>query len=273
MSFVSRTPPRGMAMPRADMLTVIRKLGLSSGLLTCLDAGNEASYSSGQSWLDVSGNGINFFRGETSSATTDDPTFNGTAGNRSASENWSYDGGDNFRLDGATPASYEAFHQAGAAFTFAQWTNIPSISINQWNFATSGLALTNTGVYWFQNSSGQQRITVTNGSGTAVRSSTATALVGTAGVWQFRLVSLDSGGGASGSFHQLDGTQVTFNGSYTSPSAGASNGTCRIGRAASGTAEQNLSGTLQSNFMIWNRGLKQEQALAFYFATRSKFGV
>src|SRR5688572_16443964 len=41
----------------------IQGLGLTTGLQFSLDAGSADSYTSGQSWLDLSGNGQDFFRG------------------------------------------------------------------------------------------------------------------------------------------------------------------------------------------------------------------
>lgn len=71
---------------------------VTDGLQLHLDAGDAASYSgSGQVWSDLTANGYDFHFGTTSSAEGSDPTFNGTAGNKSGNEYMSTDGGDRFQ--------------------------------------------------------------------------------------------------------------------------------------------------------------------------------
>ena len=62
------------------LIDYIGELSLNSNLVLCLDAGDANSYTSGQKWLDRSGNGYDFFLGTTDSVQASDPTFNGTPG-------------------------------------------------------------------------------------------------------------------------------------------------------------------------------------------------
>jgi hypothetical protein len=78
---------------------LLDSLELSDNLLLCLDAGFNGSFdgvTDTQIWKDISGNNRNWYRGATSSSEASDPTFNGTPGNLSENEYWSFDGGDYF---------------------------------------------------------------------------------------------------------------------------------------------------------------------------------
>ena len=94
--------------------------GLTSGLRVVLDAGS-ADAGSGQSWLDVSGNGVDFFRGADGNSSTDDPAYNGTLGNLSSSEYYSYDGGDFFTYDSTNESWMQDMHKDNAEFSIAMW--------------------------------------------------------------------------------------------------------------------------------------------------------
>ena len=109
----------GMSYGHTELITTIRRCGLTTGLKLCLDKGDANSYASGQSWLDVSGNGYDFFLGATGGAEASDPTSNGTAGGRSPEEYWSFDGVQFFRLASANPTWVNNFHKDNAKFTLA----------------------------------------------------------------------------------------------------------------------------------------------------------
>lgn len=101
--------------PRDDMLTTLRRLGLTEGLKLCLDAGDSNSWpGSGGKWLDRSGGGYDFFLGTDATAQTTDPTFNGAVGKRSSGEYFSFDGGDYFSYDTTNESWMKALHKAGA---------------------------------------------------------------------------------------------------------------------------------------------------------------
>src|SRR5690349_1915490 len=104
-------------------LTVIQQLGLTTGLKLCLDAGDSASVAVGSQakWLDVAGNGYDFYRGSSAAGDAAEPTFNGTPGNLSASEYFSSDGGDNFTYDSANESWMDNLHKDGAKFTICCW--------------------------------------------------------------------------------------------------------------------------------------------------------
>lgn len=261
-------------MPRADMLTVIRKLGLSTGLKLCLDAGDGASYASGQSWLDLSGNGYDFFRGADGSATATDPTFNGTAGRRSSGEYWSFDGGDYFTYDSANETWMQNIHKDNAKFTLATWLYVDSTTgaerslagLNGWNGGTGG-----TGIGWqLNNSTNGIHVFCMNAGAFPLNS--VSSLVPTANAWSFCAISLDEAVGSNGGRHFLNGTSSLFTSTYTSPSAGNASNTMTIG--ANGGNNIIDSGSRMASFMAWEGvALDGPQLQAIFQATRGKFGV
>lgn len=92
------------------------------------DAGLLASYAGGgaQKWADIvtspadgsAQTDYDFYLGTTSGATGSDPTFHGTPGNNSASEYWSFDGGDLFTLVGNDTTFLNSLHKDAALFTW-----------------------------------------------------------------------------------------------------------------------------------------------------------
>lgn len=102
--------------PGAGLYDIIQSLGLTTGLVLCLDAGDSACYDgSSQTWTDRVG-ANNFLRGTTSGSDTTDPTFNGVAGAKSASEYFSFDGGD-FFTESAAHTFADDWHKNNGAFT------------------------------------------------------------------------------------------------------------------------------------------------------------
>jgi hypothetical protein len=94
---------------------------LDTNLQFCLDAAAASSYTSGQTWTDMTGQGNDFYRGATASATTDDPTHNGTPGALSSNEYFSFDGGDYFRLTQSNPSWVNDMHKNNAAWSWILW--------------------------------------------------------------------------------------------------------------------------------------------------------
>lgn len=98
-----------------SVMEAITRLGLATNLKLCLDFGVSACYSSGQNITDLSGTSRNFIRGNTTGSASDDPTFAGTAGGRSASEYFTGDGFQ-FLKDNSGQAALN-FHRDNAIFT------------------------------------------------------------------------------------------------------------------------------------------------------------
>ncbi len=261
---------------QTSLMDVITNLSLTANLKICLDAGTLDSYTSGTSWLDLSGNGYDFTFGTAAGAGSDDPTFNGVAGNLTSAEYMSYDGGDFFEYDTTPEAWMETLHKNNAVFTIIHWfykvsdSNIRS-HVGTLNSGGTGMD--------FEHSAGDRiTIAIFDDAGNATVLD-VTADVGSAisnDSWHFVAVSLDEPTGAGGSFFYLDGAiaQVSssdkFDATYSSPSTSGSN-EMQIG--AGGFNNQNfISGTRSAELAIWQGTALTEANLdAIYANTLARF--
>jgi hypothetical protein len=253
----------------APMIYTVRKLGLTGNLRVCLDAGDDASYASGQSWLDTSGNGYDFFRGADGSATGTDPTFNGTAGRRTASEYFSFDGGDYFTYDTTIEAWMQTLHKDNAVFTAAGWLLLTTGSV-QTILGTlgGGVAGSSHGINFQTTAGNALQLFVGNASTGTTITSTATF----AAAWSFIAIALDESVGAGGGTFQINGTQEAFNSAYSSPSSSNASGNMQLG--ARGSAVGPIANTGRMATMnVWDRRLSTAELLTLFMATRGRFGV
>lgn len=244
-------------------------LGLRSGLKLCLDAGDSASYSSGQVWFDRSGNGYDFNRGATSSSEASDPTFNGSAGGLSASEYFSGDGGDYFTYDSANEAWMENIHKAGAKFGIATWVYVPASSGTRLFCGTRQTDPANVGFSFQVNTSDALSFVVSRGgSPNALSFSIGTI---TEDAWQFLAVAGDEAAGAF--IGMINGTVTLGGSSYASPSSAAATYTMQIGSGGTG-ANALPNGSRMAEFLAWEGVTpSQGQLMAYYQASRTRFGI
>lgn len=251
----------------ATLLSTLTALGLTTNLKVCLDAGDALSYTSGESWLDRSGGGYDFFRGASGSSSTDDPTFNGVPGDLTNGEYWSFDGGDLFTYDSANETWMENLHKANAAFTMAVWYNPSSTS------ATASLVKTRqTGStigidFQLINSGNRPQLVVGNGSSSGVFSPVSVGGTVTAGAWNFFAVSVDLPGNVQ--VIQRNDTQATGAAAYTSPSASSA-----AAVMAMGINNPFPSGSRMAEVAMWEgSALTASQLTSLHNATRGRFGV
>lgn len=254
----------------ADALYVCRKLGLTSGLQLVLDAGDASSYTSGQSWLDRSGNGYDFFLGDDGSATATDPTFNGTAGQLSSGEYFSFDGGDYFTYD-TTNEAWMQFHKDNAQWSYMGWWYMGVADVVNALFGTRGaVAGGNIGIRVGFNTANkivfQQRDGTTN-------QTVYTTTVTHPGIntWFMVALQVNEAGGAAASFAGINTTIETFDGTYTATTASNASFTLRIGDNGEGSGALDAGG--RHAISVFRDTLTQGEALAFYQATRGRFGV
>lgn len=254
----------------ADMMYVVKKLGLTGGLKLCLDAGDAASYTSGQSWLDRSGNGYDFFLGADGSATATDPAFNGTAGGRSASEYFSVDGGDYFRYDTTNETWMQNIHKDNANFTILLWTYTASLGAINGYAGTRGAA-GNTGFAFFADGV-QLNLSVQN-AGSTVLLLQPTTLVPLVNQWNFMAVSLNEATGANGAVMQRNELQTLHTSTYSSPAAG--NGTNTLEFGSRGGANSPLpSASRVAAVAAWEgASLSAPQLQSVFQATRGRFSI
>jgi hypothetical protein len=109
--------PSFSAATRWSLRQMAADAGLLAALALCVDAGDKLSYpGSGQTWFDVDGN-YDFSLGATTGVSTDDPTFIGFAGRKSAAECFQYDGGDYFNAINANDTFLNSLHKLGSDYT------------------------------------------------------------------------------------------------------------------------------------------------------------
>lgn len=255
-----------------SMIGAIRSLGLTSGLQLCLDAGDASSYSgSGQSWLDTSGNGYDFFRGTSSSAQGSDPTFNGSAGALTSSEYWSFDGGDFFTYDTTNETWMDNLHKDGATFTFATWCQFGGFSTNQDFVGTYTFGVSETGIRISVDSSKNWFINVRN-AGTLVltRGTDDYNSTLTTGSWFYLAMAFAEGVSFNFNCNGIPSTRTTSL-DYSSPSSGAASDTMNIG--AGGEGFKLLSGGRLATTSMWSRALSASEMDDLFQATRDRFGI
>lgn len=255
--------------PPGTMFSAIERLGLTSGLKLCLDASDINSYSgAGQSWLDTSGNGYDFFRGSTSASQATDPTFNGVAGAQSSSEYWSFDGGDYFTYDTADETWMQNIHKNNAQFTLCAWVYLGAVA----NMAVAGTTSTDPAKgCWAMGVSAASKleIDILNTSGSAYEAlSTQTVSVN---AWSFLGVSINESAG-TGTL-QVGDVQQAITPTYSSPLSTNSDAPMQIGAAGS-SLQPLANGSRVAIFSAWEgASLLSGDMLSIYNATKSKFGL
>jgi len=242
----------------------------------CLDAGESTSFTSGQSWLDQTTNSYDVFLGATSGSSTDDPTFNGSAGGLSSSEYFSVDGADFFRYDTTNETWMQNTHKDNAAFTFLAVVYLASTSGNKAVWGTDGVSVANVGSrWWFGDGTSRQELTISKGS--AALDVVADSGVGTAG-WKVIAVSVDEAGGTgffylNGSYDQVSSSD-TFTSTYATPSASSATYTAEIFGSGNGAGLM-PSGSRIACFAAWSRALSKANLDAIYTTAglKDRFGL
>lgn len=262
-------PQFSLVHPGSTFSRHIQNAGLSSSLVLCLDAGDEKSYpGSGQSFLDTSGNGSDFFLGADSSATATDPTFNGLRGRRSSAEYFSFDGGDYFDR-GTTDAWVNALHKNNAALTFLTWIYFGGFGSLQAICGTSAQA-TVIGASLYVSTTPDLNFVVSSGDGSFELS--ASGLTPTSGAWQMVGVSVNEATGAGGGLFFRNGTTASFNSTYAAPSASNAAFTFKIGAVQGGIVPL-VNGSRMACFAAFDTALNEAQMDAIYDASKGRFGL
>lgn len=257
----------------SSLIDILGSLGLTTNLRLCLDAGDSASYTSGQKWLDRSGGGFDFFLGSDGSAGTNDPTFNGTPGDLSNAEYFSFDGGDYLTYDAANETWMNNLHKNNAQSAGFAWVYITSSGGNKTIFGTNGGAPgANIGVHFIVGSTMNLAFRSTNTSLPNSLSRDWAASIPT-NQWVFIAYSHNEGGGAGQSFLYFNGATDTFDGAVPSPSASNATYTMQVGARGNNDGAA-ASGTRIGMLGIWEGGnLTVSQFNQIRAMTRGRFGV
>lgn len=224
------SPLIGARRPSKSASAILSRLGLLSSFKAVYDAADAASYSSGQQWLDTSGNGLNFNLGADGNATASDPTFTGTVGSQSTDSYFAHDGGDYFSNAISVPAWVSSAHKDNATFSgFGMFYTVAGLSVY---LATRTQVSTAMGFALFKSATEKFSFGVGNGASAALSSVAMSASMPT-GAWTFIGWRLNEATGANGLTLQVNGTQERFTSTFTLPSASDATA-IRIGSYANG---------------------------------------
>src|SRR3990167_6066128 len=234
-----------------DAQQIIARLGLGTGLQVCLDAGDATSApSSATSWVDISGNGYDFFLGTTSGADATDPTQTGTVGALTSGEYFSSDGGDLFTYDTTNETWMQNLHKDNAAFTFVVLKYL-AIGADSGIFGTA-LNATEIGTSVFFDSNPRIVLQIRNATGGGTNALQIFSSVVATAKWHFLAGALDEANDVTSFVTNATNTLTTA--AYTSPSASNATRTMQIG-AIGGSSVPMASSNRMAIFLVWSRVL------------------
>lgn len=257
-------------------IDVVRYLRLTSGLQLCLDAGDAASLpASATSWLDLSGNGFDFFLGTDATAQATDPSINGTAGQLAAGNYLGFDGGDYLTYDAANETWMNSLHKDNALFTLLFWVyfgTAPAAGVNR-IFGNCGAtpSAANGIRFLIDNPSGSVLFQVFKTDASLAENVNSGATTVTGGAWYQIAISVDEA--ADSGFFGINGTAVTFSAAYTTPAAGDATFTTQIGAGGNNNSPLSANSRMAMAAAWSGRALSQGEVSAFFNATRGRFGV
>jgi hypothetical protein len=260
------------AFPPGTMLSAIQRLGLTTDLVLCLDAGDAASYDgSSQTWTDVSGQGNSFFRGSTSASQASDPTFNGSAGSQSASAYFSFDGGD-WLTESSAHTFADSWHKNNAVWTFVMVFYRVSDAAHAIFYNSDGTTEHGVGIQ-IAGSDQAPFVNAFNGSGSAALSlNPSAALALTKNAWNFYAVALNEATGANGATVRVNGNSESLTSTYSSPSSTNPTRATLIG-ATGDTSLPLPSGSRLAAVAAWNTRLTDTNLENLYTLLKAKYSL
>jgi hypothetical protein len=251
---------------------ILHRLGQLPNLALLLDAGDSASIGAGATkWLDLSGNGYDFFLGTTAGAEGSDPTFNGAVGGLSFGEYLSLDGGDFLTYDATNETWMQNMHKASALFSMYAWVYGSGAGTGNSIFGTNGNNPANIGVFLRGDSSalGSVQYQVQNGTGTASLNLTSSNGPYKTGQWNFVGLSVDEAAGVGDMV--VNNWRATFTATYTTPSAANASFTMQIGSRANNNSPFDAGGRL-GQIAFWDaRFIARNEMEAIRNATAGRY--
>lgn len=270
------SPMFGGASARASLWDAITRAGLTANCRVCLDAGDALSYGgTGQIWTDRSGN-QNFFLGANATPSTNDPTFNGTAGHLGVNEYFNYDGGDWFRVVGTQPSWVETLHKHNALFSF--FSVIQKSTIDEVRMLGTDGGDSNFIGMDFDTTSGERlRFGVTNGSGAAAFNTTSDSAVSLDKPTALAVSINEAGGNVSflweNGAHKMRSAANTFDAAYNSPSAGGASHIVEVGSRGGGTFPASDGVRIYAIAAWQGQALTKAQIDSIYLQVRDRWGL
>jgi hypothetical protein len=256
---------------------VIDHIGAQASLHWVIDAGDARSIASAsdQTLGVLPAGGATLVRGNDATVdATRDPVHVGVIGRQSLSEYFEMDsknGVASRRFSATTGTWWEALHKDNATFTFAGWVQFDGpMTGGQALFSDSPQVLATSIGTWvgFTTAGGVLAFETYNASGSASKTAVST-MVPSTDVPFFFAVSYNETAGTG--FFQINGTQETISGGYTSPSASASTLGVPLLYAGGKTAANETNRLFNEAF--WTRSITQAEGLALFASTRAKFGI
>ena len=256
---------------RTDLIGVLQSLGLTTNLKIALDAADQTSYVSGQTWLDMSGQGTDFFLGVDGSATATDPTFNAkaVAGAMDLRGWFGLDGGDNLRYDSAIETWMDALHKDNAVFTICMWVYLGAGGAATGLFGTRGSTTTGNGMLFALTAADVLQFMV--GNGTAEPLTIVSTAVVPIGEWAFVAIGLNEATGANGADLVINGTAESKTSTYSSPASGTAAFNLEIGALGNGVSRM-PAGSRIAMVVAWGgTRLTAAEINSIYLATKERF--
>ena len=260
-------------------LADIQGVSLDNTLFCCLDAGALDSYDgSSQTWTDQTGNGNNFYLGADGTATATDPTFAGVAGAESASELFSFDGGDYFTAI-ANSAEMNAFHHNSADFSIMMWAFCPTGGWDDGRFLSNSNATSTTdGISWGIQGPGTADdvflLVLKNAESSALTEATAVTAHVAEADWNLIGLSVNEASGTNDSFFYkrsgVSSTITAFDAAYNAPTAVDATYTTKLGTVGNAAAGTIKSGTKMAGVFMFSSSLSQANMDSIYTATNGR---
>ena len=285
-------PYRHFTVP-PKLIDQITSAGLLADLVICLDAGDDNSYSGGssQDWTSVaadwteSGEGnlsAPWRRGSGTGSDSADPTFNGTAGDTSSAEYFSFDGGDYFENPGTGLTDthpIQKIHNNNADFTIMFAVYPKDNSGSGVAIAGDGNSASNSIGYRLQynlgSGSDSMGLVIFNLTypGTAFNSSSGNVMGMAADTPIIMALSCDESISSRGLWWSNGSLKATTTINYSSPNSNAASYNQKIG--VEGAANQMFlpSGTRLYWFCLWDTALSVVQMNALYAYTKVRLGL
>lgn len=264
--------PRLLAYRSTGFSNIVQSV-VGTGMQLLLDPGDAACYpGSGQTLTDLSGNGRDFVRGATSSSEGSDPTFNGTANGHSASEYFSYDGGDYFTKASANGTFINSITKDNALFTLIYLAYATTLTTSFQSFACGNAYSSLKPGFEVSSDGGVNKkvdFQVYRADGSFCGGHGTTALA-TDNSWNLIQVAIDEAAATGLMF--VNGTSESFTGSYTTPSALDPGSVLQIGASGSNNSPE-ASGHRFGGFALVNRALSSVDLTAIYNGLKSKYSL
>lgn len=252
-----------------------------------LDFGDSNTYSgSGQTVFDIGSVGEDFFLGSSGSSEGNvDPTFNGTAGNKSSNEFFSPTGATTeafFQSKTLSLAEFVALGHNSATWTmmFAANMTFNGFTLNTtttFNYGGPGNSVSGVEVLigfdpvGAPGTVGVCRVETYQDDGNTVSSSHTTTINVSSG-WVITIVSFDEAAGAAASFVALNNTFETFDGTMTSPGSNSSTNLARLGMPLINSGGVPITPSW-SMWGLWDFAMTQSQAQDQFTAVKDRFGL